>query len=72
MGFLSGALFLLDCLIPNYGLAGANAIMESPRRGMVIDPAHMPPPGILATWGPKATVHGNLRKVGYVLRRIPE
>jgi hypothetical protein len=43
-------LFLLDGLMPNYGLRGVKAIMESQRRGMVVDPAHIPPPGILASW----------------------
>ena len=33
--------------MPNYGLGGVKAIMESPRRDMVVDPAHIPPPGIL-------------------------
>jgi hypothetical protein len=37
--------------MPNYGLGGGKAIMESPRRDMVVDPAHIPPPGILAGFG---------------------
>jgi hypothetical protein len=49
MGFLSGALFLLDGLIPNYGLGEVKAIMERPPRDMVVDPAHIPPPGIFAS-----------------------
>jgi hypothetical protein len=63
-GFSLRGFVFVGSLDPNYGLRGGNAIMESPQRDMVIDPAHIPPPGILAALGPKPEVHGNLTKLG--------